>query len=180
MIIEKKVGGPLWPPWPSGTAALSLLRVLEGADYRMWYLKKRLRPSGLNLTDAADERRLLLLSLSICVCVCVGAHACVCQPLHLCTPFTSSNLSAVAFHISRAVLLEHMLFVALLCASCLQALALDCFKLKCMTVDEVEKRGREKKKTKPAAARSHTHTHTHWSYPLPTFIELLSSPSPIN
>lgn len=35
MIIEKKVGGPLWPLWPSGTAALSLLRVLEGADYRM-------------------------------------------------------------------------------------------------------------------------------------------------
>lgn len=72
MIIEKKVGGPLWPPWPSGTVILSLLRVLEGADYRMLYLKKRLCPSGLNLTDVAIERRLRLLSFTIvCVCACV-------------------------------------------------------------------------------------------------------------
>lgn len=40
MIIEKKVGGPLWPSWPSGTVILRLLHVLEGADYRMLYLKK--------------------------------------------------------------------------------------------------------------------------------------------
>lgn len=33
MIIEKKVGGPLWPRWPSGTVILRLLRVLEGEDY---------------------------------------------------------------------------------------------------------------------------------------------------
>lgn len=71
MIIEKKVGGPLWPPWPSGTVILRLLRVLEGADYRMLYLKKRLCPSGLNLTDAAIEWWLFLLSFAIHVDLCV-------------------------------------------------------------------------------------------------------------
>lgn len=65
MIIEKKVGGPLWPLWPSGTVILRLLRVLEGADYRMLYLKKRLCPSGLNLTDIAFEWGLFLLSFAI-------------------------------------------------------------------------------------------------------------------
>lgn len=55
MIIEKKVGGPVWPPWPSGTVILRLLRDLEGADYRMLYLKKRLCPSGPNLTHIAVE-----------------------------------------------------------------------------------------------------------------------------
>ncbi len=55
MIIEKKVGGPLWPPWPSGMVILRLLRVFERPDYRMLYLKKRLCPSGLNLTDVAVE-----------------------------------------------------------------------------------------------------------------------------
>lgn len=70
MIIEKKVGGPLWPPWPSGTVILRLLHVLKGADYRMLYLKKRLCPSALNLTDVTIDWRLFLLSLAI-VCVCV-------------------------------------------------------------------------------------------------------------
>lgn len=74
MIIEKKVGGPLWPPWPSGTVILRRLRVLEGADYRMLYLKKRLCPSGLNLTDVAIEWWMSLLSFAIhvdlCLCVC--------------------------------------------------------------------------------------------------------------
>lgn len=76
MIIEKKVGGPLWPPWPSGTVILRLLRVLEGADYRMLYLKKRLCPSGLNLTDVAIEWWLFLLSFAIHVDVCACLAVC--------------------------------------------------------------------------------------------------------
>ncbi len=86
MIIEKKVGGPLWPPWPSGTVILRLLRVLEGADYRMLYLKKRLCPSGLNLTDVAFEWWLFLLSfaihvdLRVCVCVCLAVCCWITAP----------------------------------------------------------------------------------------------------
>lgn len=73
MIIEKKVGGPLWPLWPSGTVILRLLRVLEGADYRMLYLKKRLCPSGLNLTDIGFEWG--AVSVVVRHCVCVWIHA---------------------------------------------------------------------------------------------------------
>lgn len=84
MIIEKKVGGPLWPPWPSGTVILRRLRVLEGADYRMLYLKKRLCPSGLNLTDVAIEWWLFLLSFAIhvdlCVCVCLAVCCWIIAP----------------------------------------------------------------------------------------------------
>lgn len=75
MIIEKKVGGPIWPLWPSGTVILRLLHVLEGADYSVLYLKKRLCPSELNLSDVAIEWWLCLLSFAIhvdlCVCACL-------------------------------------------------------------------------------------------------------------
>lgn len=68
-----------------------------GADYGMLYLKKRLCPSGLNLTDVGIEWRLFMLSFPIvCVCVCACAHMCVVNVFGFmlsdhCPPLTNSE-----------------------------------------------------------------------------------------
>lgn len=82
----KESGWSSLAPVALGDSYIEVLHVLEGADYWMLYLKKRLCPSGLNLTDVAIEWWLFLLS---CVWGCVCVLSCLLSDHS--SPLTSSE-----------------------------------------------------------------------------------------
>lgn len=81
MIIEKKVGGPLWPRGPRGQLYWDSCLFWRG---QMLYLKKWLRPSGLNLTGVPIEWWLFLFSFAIHVDSRVCLWVCACLLLDHC------------------------------------------------------------------------------------------------